>query len=110
MTEIREGMKQVAQGQVYYSIPGAGYVNTYDYVGIGRKNVAIKTGTPQASEEVVNSAVIGFYPAENPEIAFGVYLEKGDYAKILAANVMQAYVSGKISTQYDEEGVPKSIL
>lgn len=110
MKEIREGMKQVARGQVYYSIPGAGYVNTYDYVGVGRNNVAIKTGTPQASEDVVNSTVIGFYPADNPEIAFGVYLEKGDYAKILAANVMQAYISGKISTQYDDEGVPKSIL
>lgn len=41
---------------------------------------AIKTGTPQ-SPRGYDSAVIGFYPANDPKIAFSVMLEGGANAK-----------------------------
>ncbi|MCM1166262.1 MAG: penicillin-binding transpeptidase domain-containing protein [Lachnospiraceae bacterium] len=110
MAAIRDGMKLVASTQVNFTIDGAGWVSPFDYVGVGKENVAVKTGTPQAAEDVYNSALIGFYPADDPEIAFGLYLEKGEFTKVLAANVIQAYVTGKISTNYDEKGLPKTIL
>ena len=39
--------------------------------------VASKTGTPQTSTATVNSTFICFAPAENPEIAIAVVIEKG---------------------------------
>ncbi len=111
MLAVRDGMKLVASTQVSYYIDDAGgWVCPYDYVGVGKENVAVKTGTPEAAIGVTNSALIGFYPADDPEIAFGLYLEKGEFTKVLAANVIQAYVTGKISTNYDEKGQAKTIL
>lgn len=110
MTAVQDGMRQCASTQVNFTIDGAGWVSPYDYVGIGKENVAVKTGTPEAAVDVYNSALIGFYPADNPEIAFGLYLEKGEFTKVLAANVIQAYAMGKISTNYDDKGQPKTIL
>ena len=109
MDAIKEGMQLMADTQVSFTVQGTGYVNTFDYLGFKGK-VAAKSGTPQTSVDEYNSAFIGFYPADNPEIAFSIYLEKGEYAKVLAANVVNAYANGKISTQYDDKGVPKSIL
>lgn len=110
MDAVHDGMKLVASTQVNFTIDGAGWVSPYDYVGIGKENVAVKTGTPEAAVDVTNSALIGFYPADNPEIAFALYLEKGEFTKVLAANVIQAYVTGKISTNYDDKGQPITIL
>jgi penicillin-binding protein 2 len=39
--------------------------------------VASKTGTPQTTTKTVNSTFICFAPAENPEIAIAVVIEKG---------------------------------
>lgn len=110
MKAIREGMKLVASTQVHFMIDGAGYVCPFDYLNIGKENVAIKTGTPQTSENEYNSALVGIYPADNPEIAFGIILEHGEFAKVMAANVIKAYTTGTISTNYDEKGYPKTIL
>ncbi|MCH5195113.1 MAG: hypothetical protein J1F28_00280 [Oscillospiraceae bacterium] len=108
MNAIRDGMKRVANRDGYYPIPNKGYVNVYDYVGVGVSNVAIKTGSPQVSENVFNGAIVGFYPAENPEIAIGILLEEGELAKYMVANLIKAYTTGSISTNYDENGVPIS--
>ncbi|MCH5208501.1 MAG: hypothetical protein J1F04_06425 [Oscillospiraceae bacterium] len=108
MNAIRDGMKRVANRDGYYPIPNKGYVNVYDYVGVGVGNVAIKTGSPQVSENVFNGAIVGFYPAENPEIAIGILLEEGELAKYMVANLIKAYTTGSISTNYDENGVPIS--
>ena len=108
MDTIKKGMLDMSDTVVYY-VDGAGYVNPFAYLGF-RGQVAGKSGTPQTSEKEYNSAFIGFYPADDPEIAFGIILEDGDMAKVMAANVVNAYANGKISTQYDEKGVPKSIL
>ena len=39
--------------------------------------VASKTGTPQTSTATVNSTFICFAPADDPEIAIAVVIEKG---------------------------------
>lgn len=109
MDAIREGMQLMADTQVSFNISGVGFVNTFDYLGFSGK-VASKSGTPQTSEDEYNSAFIGYYPADNPEIAFGILLEHGEYSKCLAANVVNAYANRKISTQFDDKGVPKSML
>ncbi|MDE7399840.1 MAG: hypothetical protein K2N06_09970 [Oscillospiraceae bacterium] len=109
MENIREGMKLVSADS-YVSISGVGYVNSNDYIGVGHENVAIKTGSPQSAPKVFNSAVVGFYPADNPEIAFAVMTEKGTMAKILGTNIINAYANGTISTHYNDDNKPVSIL
>lgn len=53
---------------------------------------AIKTGTPQASNKATqNSTVVGFYPADDPEIAFSVVIENGEYSKYLVRKIIEAY-------------------
>ncbi len=56
------------------------------------KKVAIKTGTPQASNKATqNSTVVGFYPADDPEIAFAVVIEGGEFAKYTVRKIIEAY-------------------
>lgn len=62
-------------------------------------DVAVKTGTPQVSTEVFNGAIIGFAPANDPEIAFAVMLEEGGAARHMASAIVHAYFLG------DTEGV-----
>lgn len=109
MDATKEGMRLMADTQVSFSITGRGYVNTFDYLGF-RGQVAAKSGTPQTAEDEYNSAFIGYYPIDDPEIAIGILLEKGEYSKCLAANVINAYANRTISTNYDEKGVPMTIL
>lgn len=60
---------------------------------------AIKTGTPQmTSSEDTGSAFIGFYPADDPVIAFSGFVEHGDYSKFMVKQIIEAY--------YDENYVP----
>lgn len=116
MKSIHEGMELVASTQNHFYIEGAGWVSPYDYVGVGKENVAIKTGTPEADDYEhpeayqFNSALIGYYPADNPEIAFGVILEHGEFARVMSANIVKAYATGTINTNYDENGDPLTVL
>lgn len=55
---------------------------------------AIKTGTPQ-SPRGYDSAVIGFYPADNPEIAFSVMFESGNNAKNTVKTIIESYLETK---------------
>lgn len=55
--------------------------------------VAIKTGSPQVNNTTTNSAVIGFLPVEDPEIAIGIMLEEGENANFLVRKIIDAYYS-----------------
>lgn len=105
---ILEGMKRVS-GNANMLVHNNWY-NIYDYVGVGAKNVATKTGTPQTSETVYNSCIVGFYPADDPEIAFGIVMEKGEFSRHIAADLIAAYVSGEFKPEYDEDGFAKEPL
>lgn len=72
------------------------------YPEMSGMNIAIKTGTPQRTKTVYDSAAVAFYPAEQPEIAIAVVIERGDgisYAKDMVVPVIQAYEASKQSAQ-----------
>ena len=58
-------------------------------------DIAIKTGTPQQTSTITNSALIGYAPAENPEIAISIYIEQGSAAKKMISRIIQAYEKTK---------------
>ncbi len=67
--------------------------------------VAIKTGTPQTSSTKTNSAVIGFAPADTPEICFAVMLENGANANRLVKQILDIYyASDNIQIYPDKTG------
>ncbi len=66
--------------------------------------VAIKTGTPQVTETTFNSTILGFYPAEHPQIAFGIVLEKGEFSRLMVRNIIESYFYDNYKPVYDEEG------
>ncbi|MBO6303311.1 MAG: hypothetical protein J6N15_12830 [Ruminiclostridium sp.] len=69
-------------------------------------SVAIKTGTPEAGADgVYNSTVMGYYPAEDPQIAFGIVLEKGEYSRYMVRNVIDCYIYHDYEPDMDENGV-----
>lgn len=104
MTEVKEGMRLVPMRWAAV-INGSNKGYAFDYVGVGRTNCAAKTGTPQVSANDFNSALVGFYPADDPEIAVSIMLEGGDRAIYLYANILGAYATGEVHTSYNEEGV-----
>ncbi len=58
--------------------------------------VAIKTGTPQNGSwedgtTKFDNAVVGYYPAENPEICFAVMLDAGMDARATVKKIIDAY-------------------
>lgn len=61
----------------------------FDLNGLGF-SVAIKTGTPQ-SPRGTDSFVIGYAPAEEPEIAFCVAIEGGKNAKYVVRQILSLY-------------------
>ncbi len=99
---VTEGMKRVSANAGMWVHNN--WYNIYDYVGVGKENVATKTGTPQTSVTTYNSAIIGFYPADDPEIAFGIVMEKGEFSRHIAANLISAYATGEFNPEYDDEG------
>ncbi len=80
---VRKGMKLV-MGH-YDNHPYLGHIQTrLPYTA------AIKTGTPQQGN-YENSAVVGYYPADNPEIAFGILQEKGYQSVRMVKPIINAY-------------------
>lgn len=78
-------------------------------------SVAIKTGTPQTSQDnknKQNSVFIGFAPADDPEIAFAGVIEGGEYSKYMVRGIIDAYsecygINGSKPTA--EEGLPPEV-
>lgn len=68
--------------------------------------VAIKTGTPQRGSGT-DSAVIGYYPADNPEIAFSVFIEKGEYSKYAVRKIIDAYYGYDKVVQDEQISLPQ---
>ncbi|MCL2071504.1 MAG: penicillin-binding transpeptidase domain-containing protein [Oscillospiraceae bacterium] len=66
---------------------------------------AYKTGTPEIEAgKLYNSTVLGYYPFENPKIAFAVVMEGGEYATRAARNVIDLYFYGHYEPSIDERG------
>ncbi len=79
---IEQGMIGAASASMpaEYSLSGLGF------------NVAIKTGTPQ-SPRGTDSFVIGYAPANDPEVAFCVAIEGGKNAKYMVRKILEQYAA-----------------
>lgn len=95
--ELVQTVAQNNAGDVYYNIeqgmigaaqtkmPAANDLNELSI------DVAIKTGTPQRTKTRTDSFVIGYAPAQNPEVAFCAMVEDGKYAKYMVKDILRAY-------------------
>ncbi len=90
---VTEGMKQAADFDEYtYPKPRESDYYTGSYLLSALPyDAAIKTGTPQKTSDDTSSAFIGFYPADDPEIAFAGYVEHGEYSKFMIRSIIEAY-------------------
>lgn len=79
---IETGMKGAASTWM----PAANDLNNLGF------SVALKTGTPQ-SPRGTDSFVIGYAPAENPEVAFCAMVEGGKNAKYMVRGILQEYAN-----------------
>ncbi len=99
MVKSPEVVAQVAQNNAdsVYPYVKAGMIGAartpmlkeYDLNNLGF-DVAIKTGTPQ-SPRGTDSFVIGFAPAQDPEIAFCAMVEGGKNAKFMVRGILDSY-------------------
>lgn len=95
---VTQGMKQAAAFTEYSYPAEKDYYTDYLLTSLPGE-AAIKTGTPQmTTKEDTGSAFIGFYPADEPEIAFSGFVEHGEYSKLMIKQIIEAY--------YDKNYVP----
>lgn len=89
---IIAGMKNAANF-LPYSYPAVkDYYTDYRLTELPEQ-AAIKTGTPQmTSAEDTGSSFIGFYPADEPVIAFSGFIEHGEYSKFMIRQIIEAYL------------------
>ena len=67
--------------------------------------------TPQAYNKATqNSTVVGFYPADDPEIAFSVVIENGEYSKYLVRKIIEAYYGYESGVEEISPGLYKSVV
>lgn len=88
---IIQGMKQAADF-LPYSYPKVEDYYTPYLLSELPEQAAIKTGTPQmTTAEDTGSAFVGFYPADDPVIAFSGFVEHGEYSKFMIRQIIEAY-------------------
>lgn len=88
---IIQGMEQAADF-VPYSYPKVSDYYTPYLLSELPDQAAIKTGTPQmTTAEDTGSAFVGFYPADDPVIAFSGFVEHGEYSKFMIRQIIEAY-------------------
>lgn len=88
---IIAGMKNAANF-LPYSYPAVKDYYTDYRLSELPEQAAIKTGTPQmTSAEDTGSSFIGFYPSDDPVIAFSGFVEHGEYSKFMIRQFIEAY-------------------
>ena len=96
---VRQGMIMVSENCTWPIYGGTNLV--FDFLP---DDVAIKTGTPEIGGGKYNSTVMGYYPAHDPQIAFGIVLEKADFSRYMIRNIIDAYFYDCYEPDLDEEG------
>jgi len=95
---VHEGMQLVAKHP-----DGSAYATFYDY---NTSTVACKTGTAQKGEYITNDGIfICFAPADDPEIAIAVVIERGGAGANCAPvgrEILETYFSIKSATDITE--------
>jgi len=70
---------------------------------------AYKTGTPEIiPNELYNSTVIGYYPFNNPKIAFAVVMEGGELSARAIRNIIDAYFYDHYEPVLNDNGIPRA--
>lgn len=94
---VREGMIKVSHW--------ASWEGVWIFEGLP-DDIAIKTGTAEEDSigKYYTSTVMGYYPAHDPQIAFGVILGKADYSRYSLRNIIDAYFYDCYEPAMDEEG------
>ena len=64
-----------------------------------------KTGTAQAPGGTYNSVFMGYYPADDPVIAFGVVLENSDFSRYILRNIIDSYFYDAYEPDINEDGL-----
>ncbi|MDR0944016.1 MAG: hypothetical protein LBM41_05735 [Ruminococcus sp.] len=91
-SSVKSGMEKAANFFAYSYPTEEQYGKSYLLSDIPG-GVAIKTGTPQmTSADDTGSAFIGYYPAENPEIAFAGFIEHGEWSKLMIREMIMDYI------------------
>ncbi|MCL2053696.1 MAG: penicillin-binding transpeptidase domain-containing protein [Oscillospiraceae bacterium] len=96
-SSILQGMKLAGDfGQLAYPSERT-YWAPYVLSALPEKT-ALKTGTPQMTSATdTGTAFVGFYPADDPVLAFSGFVEHGDYGRLMIRSMIEAY--------YDKEHV-----
>lgn len=81
--------------------------NSTGSAGLGGFEIqaAVKTGTPQVTETITNQCMIGYAPADDPQIAFAVMQENGFYTYLLVRDFLEFYFSEETAVSPDDTGV-----
>ena len=88
VSTMRKGMEQAANFAPYSYPAVKDYYLDYRLTELPEQ-AAIKTGTPQmTSAEDTGSAFIGFYPSDDPVIAFSGFVEHGEYSKFMIRQII----------------------
>lgn len=97
---VREGMIMVSQWCTWPT-GGGGWI--FDYLP---HQIAIKTGTAEEDSigKYFTSTVMGYYPAHDPQIAFGIILSKGEYSRYTIRNIIDSYFYDCYQPDTDEDG------
>lgn len=95
---VREGMIMVADDVQWPMGSGITQLADLPY------GVAIKTGTPQVTTDTFNSTILGYYPAEDPQICFGIVLEKGEFSRLMVRNIIESYFYNNYKPVTNEKG------
>ncbi|MCL2018663.1 MAG: penicillin-binding transpeptidase domain-containing protein [Oscillospiraceae bacterium] len=66
---------------------------------------AVKTGTPQAVNDTYNSVIMGYYPEDDPEIAFAVIIENSEFSRNLVRNIIDSYFYDAYEPDINEDGL-----
>jgi penicillin-binding protein 2 len=66
---------------------------------------AFKTGTAQAPNGTYNSVVMGYYPYDEPEIAFGVIFEDSEWSRNIIRNIIDAYFYDAYEPDINADGL-----
>lgn len=112
---VIEGMIEAAEFEAYSYPTTAQYFTDNYLLGDLPEKTAIKTGTPQITSSTdTGSAFIGFYPADDPEIAFSAFIEHGEYSKLMIKEIICAYYDEfysieKLSEKKSEEDIVKEL-
>jgi len=66
---------------------------------------AVKTGTPQAAGDTYNSVIMGYYPENDPDIAFAIVLENSEFSRNLVRNIIDSYYYDAYEPDINEDGL-----